>query len=47
MDSVIRKKDNELETTRTQAQIGKRNDTTRRGIQTTSGVIEIPGAACV
>jgi len=31
MDSVIRKKDKELETTQTEAQIGKRNDTTRGG----------------
>ena len=40
MYSVIRKKDKELETTRKQAQIGKRNDTTSGGIQTTSGLIE-------
>ena len=31
MYSVIRKKDKELETTRKQAQIGKRNDTTSGG----------------
>ena len=40
MELVIRKKDKELKTTRKQAQIGKRNDTTTGVIQTTTGLIE-------